>query len=237
MFDPKGPTFMELARQALSSTTKGYDLLAPKFEYTPFRTPDELIDPMVHEIKREDVSDLLDLACGTGAIARRCAPHLGRTLGIDVSTGMLQEARRLAQEEGVHAEFKEMDLFKMPFDTEFDVIATAGAFGHVLPPAQRTFVDVVWRALRPGGRFIFITGPMPPKSDPAYWMARGFNAAMHVRNALIQPPFIMFYLTFTVERASTLLWERGFEIRVEDAYRNTPYHRARLVIARKPLES
>ena len=40
MYHPDGPTFWELARQALSSTTRGYDLLAPKFDVTPFRTPD-----------------------------------------------------------------------------------------------------------------------------------------------------------------------------------------------------
>ena len=40
MFHAKGPTFWELAVQALSSTEHGYDLLAPKFDYTPFRTPD-----------------------------------------------------------------------------------------------------------------------------------------------------------------------------------------------------
>ena len=47
MFHPKGPTLLELTKQALSSTTKGYDLLAEKFEYTPFRTPDILLEPLV----------------------------------------------------------------------------------------------------------------------------------------------------------------------------------------------
>lgn len=40
MFHPKGPSFVELAKQCLSSTERGYDLLAPKFDYTPFRTPE-----------------------------------------------------------------------------------------------------------------------------------------------------------------------------------------------------
>ena len=44
MFHPQGPTFLELARQALSSTERGYDLLASKFDYTPFRTPNEIIE-------------------------------------------------------------------------------------------------------------------------------------------------------------------------------------------------
>lgn len=234
MFDPKGPTLLELAKQALSSTTKGYDMLAPKFEHTPFRTPDALVDPLVDAIVAEHAADVLDLACGTGAIARRVAARVsGHILGIDVSMGMLEEGRRLAESEGVTVDFEEMDLFKMPFDQDFDVIATSGAFGHILQPDQRRFIDLVWKALRPGGRFIFITGPMPSLDDPAYWMARGFNAVMHVRNALIDPPFIMFYLTFSLERATALLLERGFEVRTEEPYKGTDFSRARLVIARK----
>jgi len=30
--------------QALSSVEGGYDLLAPKFDHTPFRTPDGMLD-------------------------------------------------------------------------------------------------------------------------------------------------------------------------------------------------
>jgi ubiquinone/menaquinone biosynthesis C-methylase UbiE len=225
---------LEFAKQALSSTTTGYDMLAPKFEHTPFRTPDELVNPLVDAVVSEHVNDVLDLACGTGAIARRVAARIrGQVVGIDVSTGMLEEGRRLAESEGVTVDFEEMDLFEMPFDEEFDVIATSGAFGHILQPDQRKFIDLVWKSLSPGGRFIFITGPMPSMDDPAYWMARGFNAVMHIRNALIDPPFIMFYLTFSLERASALLLERGFEIRTEDPYKGTKFARARLVIARK----
>ena len=47
MFGPGGPTFLELAQQALASTDRGYDLLAPKFDCTPFRTPDEVIAPIL----------------------------------------------------------------------------------------------------------------------------------------------------------------------------------------------
>ena len=68
MFHPKGPTFFELAEQALSSTQRGYDLLAPKFDYTPFRTPQAVLDA-VGEALRPLVPFAagLDICCGTGA--------------------------------------------------------------------------------------------------------------------------------------------------------------------------
>jgi hypothetical protein len=44
MFSPRGPSLRELAVQAWSSVQGGYDRLAPKFDHTPFRTPDGVPD-------------------------------------------------------------------------------------------------------------------------------------------------------------------------------------------------
>jgi hypothetical protein len=45
-------------------------------------------------------------------------------------------------------------------------------------------------------------------------MARAFNAAMRVRNAVWKPPFVMYYLTFLLPRARALLEARGFDVEV-----------------------
>ena len=52
MFHPQGPTLRELAVQALSSVPRGYDLLAPKFDYTPFRTPDPVLRRRLAQLGR-----------------------------------------------------------------------------------------------------------------------------------------------------------------------------------------
>lgn len=236
MFHPKGPTFFELARQALSSTTHGYDLLAPKFEYTPFRTPDELLGPLAEAAGREPIARALDCCCGNGAIARALRPYVSdEVVGVDLSQGMLEEARGLFEQAPGEAamRFEQMDVFAMPYVEEFDVVATAGAFGHILPPQQDAFLLRVRRALKPGGRFLFVTRPAPAVGSKAWLFARGFNAAMHVRNAVIKPEFIMFYLTFTVERAVELLNRHDFDVDVESPYQQTPWPAMRLMIARK----
>ncbi len=51
MFTKQGPTVRELAVQALSSTERGYDLLAPKFDHTPYRTPDQVLDAVTREVR------------------------------------------------------------------------------------------------------------------------------------------------------------------------------------------
>ncbi|MFI8490304.1 SAM-dependent methyltransferase [Streptomyces rubrogriseus] len=51
MFSPEGPTLRELAVQALSSVERGYDLLAPKFDHTPYRTPDRVLDAVARGLE------------------------------------------------------------------------------------------------------------------------------------------------------------------------------------------
>src|SRR5438477_13026301 len=91
MFHPQGPSFFELAEQALSSTERGYDLLAPKFDYTPFRTPDWLLEPVSSYLKElGPFATGLDLCCGTGAGLEVLRPVCReQVVGIDFSRGML----------------------------------------------------------------------------------------------------------------------------------------------------
>ncbi|WP_031109110.1 class I SAM-dependent methyltransferase [Streptomyces sp. NRRL S-146] len=72
MFSPEGPSLRELAVQALSSVERGYDLLAPKFDHTPFRTPAAVLDAVGSALVRADARALpfapaFDLVVSFGA--------------------------------------------------------------------------------------------------------------------------------------------------------------------------
>ncbi len=235
MFHPQGPTFWELARQALSSTRRGYDLLASKFDLTPFRTPEVILQAAAARIgTANSIEQALDVCCGTGAAMRvlrsRCRR---RVVGIDFSRNMLDVARRkTADAAGTAAfEFVHGDVLQMPFAAEFDLAVCFGALGHILPRDQPRFVECIAAALRPGGRFIFASADMPPWYSRRYLLSRAFNAAMHVRNVLVRPPFIMFYLTFLVPEATALLAARGFRVEVQRDVFPPPYQAGCLVVA------
>jgi ubiquinone/menaquinone biosynthesis C-methylase UbiE len=235
MFHPKGPTFFELARQALSSTEHGYDLLAPKFDYTPFRTPDAILRAVASQIgPPKSLDTALDVCCGTGAAMQMLRSLCrDRVVGIDVSQRMLEIGRqRSAAAPGdAPLEFLRGNVFEMPLVANFDVAVCLGALGHILREDQPQFVEQIYRVLKPGGRFFFVTSYMPPLSSFSYWAARGFNAAMHVRNALFSPPFIMYYLTFVLPQAEVLLQQHGFDVQVADGVFHDRFSRLRLVIA------
>ena len=68
VFSPEGPSVRELAVQALSSVEGGYDLLAPNFDHTPFRTPDGVLDATAEALRPlGPFGRGLDVCCGTGA--------------------------------------------------------------------------------------------------------------------------------------------------------------------------
>jgi ubiquinone/menaquinone biosynthesis C-methylase UbiE len=231
MFHPRGPTFLQLARQALSSTERGYDLLAPRFEFTPFRTPDALLAPLS---TLGPIASALDVCCGTGAAMRVLRPLCAeRVVGVDRSRGMLAQAGlALADAPGTAAvELIRADALALPFDREFDVATCFGAFGHILEHDEPRLVASVHRALRPGGRFVFVTAPAPPVGSRTWWLAHAFNAAMHARNAVLKPEFIMYYLTFLLPRARALLEAQGFTVEVREHACPAPFERYVVVVA------
>ena len=237
MFHPQGPSFYELMRQALASTERGYDLIAPKFDHTPFRTPEPVVAALATVIgPPRSIGAALDVCCGTGAALRHLRPLCrDRVTGVDFSRGMLDEAgRNLVDAPGdAPIDLVRGDALALPFAAEFDVVTCVGALGHVQPGDEDRFVAGVARALRPGGRFVFATTRAPAPTEPWFWMAHGFNAVMRVRNALLRPPFIMYYLTFLWPAIAPVLERHGFAVEAREGVCPPPYQRGVIVSARK----
>ncbi|MFL5340764.1 MAG: class I SAM-dependent methyltransferase [Gemmataceae bacterium] len=216
MFHPNGPTFFELTEQALSSTQHGYDLLAPKFDRTPFRTPQSILDAVTDYLRPlAPFGAALDLCCGTGAGMAALRPLCReRVVGIDFSRGMLEVCRRnlVATPGEADLAFVRGDARDLPFGPEFDLVTCFGALGHIARRDERRFVAEAARVLRPGGRFVVVTTYRPPWWTPRAWLAELFNVAMSMRNGLVAPPFVMYYLTFLLPGVRRLLEEQGLAV-------------------------
>ncbi|MBZ6083057.1 class I SAM-dependent methyltransferase [Streptomyces olivaceus] len=238
MFSPEGPTLRELAAQALSSVERGYDLLAPKFDRTPYRTPDRVLDSVAAALAPLGPFDAgLDLCCGTGAgvdvLTRLCR---GRVTGVDFSAGMLDVARERAPSPGLEVSWVRGDARALPFGAEFDLVVSFGAFGHFLPRELPGLFTQVRSVLRPGGSFAFPVAAPPRPGSRGYWALLGFDAAMRVRNALWRPPFVMYYRTFRLGNVGRELSRAGFRADLhalpEFGYRPDGSPRVRMVVAR-----
>ena len=236
MFSPQGPSLRELTVQALSSVERGYDLLAPKFDHTPFRTPQSIIGATVEALSPlGPFGDGLDVCCGTGAGMLALRPLCqGRITGVDFSAGMLTQAR------GAHpgATWVRADARALPFAEGFDLAVSFGALGHFLPAERPALFEGIYRALRPGGLFGLALGAPPPLTSVAHWALLGFDLAIRVRNAVWRPPFVMYYLTSQLSAVSSDLTAAGFTVQLVPLTALGQYQdgspRCGLLLARKP---
>lgn len=95
---------------------------------------------------------VLDIACGTGIVARLAAKRIGRGLvnGLDLNAGMLAVARR-APTEGAAINWIEGSALDLPFPADsFDVVFCQQ--GLQFFPDQRKALGEICRVLNSGGR-------------------------------------------------------------------------------------
>lgn len=113
---------------------------------------------MIRRMGRQDVHRIVDLATGTGDIARRLAAAYpeAEVVGVDLSEEMLHRARRLTQRAFLGAvRFIPGDMNGLPFaDSSVDLV-TGGYALRNAPDLDRALSEVC-RVLRPGGRFAFL---------------------------------------------------------------------------------
>ena len=106
---------------------------------------------------------VLDVACGTGIVARLAAERVGATgtvAGIDFNPGMLEVARSVTPA-GSPIEWYESSVEEMLLpDGAFDVVACS--LGFQFFPDRLAALREMRRVLRPGGRLVFnALGPTP----------------------------------------------------------------------------
>lgn len=92
---------------------------------------------------------VLDVACGTGIVARLAAQrgHAGRLVGIDLNTAMLATARTKSAE----IEWLEGSALELPFhESSFDVVVCQ--LGLQFFPDRPLALKEMVRVLKPGGR-------------------------------------------------------------------------------------
>ncbi len=236
-FKSGGPTLLELIKQGLSSTQKGYDLLAPKFDQTPFLTPSKILEPVARNLQRVyRYDDMLDLCTGTGAGIEVMLPFVrNRIVGVDWSEPMLAEARKKFDclwSAGPDIELVREDIFNLSYKNEFDLVTCFGALGHIESHRQKSFVDMIHTALRAGGKFAFVTAEANWRA-PAFWLMCGFDWIMRMRNFLIRPTFIMYYLNFLLPEVLTLFPKHQWSVEVVPLKIDGKLSAARLVISTK----
>lgn len=110
---------------------------------------------LVNRLKSRSLSQVLEIAAGTGVVTRMLASSLPESVSIiatDLNQAMLDQASAIGTERAV--EWRQADAMQLPFpDGTFDAVVCQ--FGVMFFPEKSKALSEVRRVLRPGGVFIF----------------------------------------------------------------------------------
>jgi SAM-dependent methyltransferase len=105
-----------------------------------------LADSLVEALQPKAGERILDLGCGDGFLTRRIGDSGATMVGVDSSPQMIAAAK----ERGVDARYNSGEA--LPFDQEFDAVFSNAALHWMRD--QDAVLQGVYRALKPGGRFV-----------------------------------------------------------------------------------
>ncbi|WP_254523518.1 class I SAM-dependent methyltransferase [Natrinema caseinilyticum] len=102
------------------------------------------VDLVVEHAAPEPDDVVLDLGTGTGAIAIPLAADAARVVGRDISAGMLAEAERKAEEDGLESLEFGTGTFREPnYEGQVDIVTSNFALHHLSDEEKREAIAVI----------------------------------------------------------------------------------------------
>jgi SAM-dependent methyltransferase len=154
----------EVASNYKQLDAASYDNAAAEFDRLTERFNGPLAMRILDLAQLQATDHVLDVGTGTGLVALRAAPlaENGRVVGIDHSSGMLEQASTKARRSGLSdvVMFRQMDAEQLEFpDRSFDVVLSLYSLFHF--PEPLVAVREMHRVLRSGGRVVIGVGSGP----------------------------------------------------------------------------
>jgi SAM-dependent methyltransferase len=130
-----------------------FDAASAEMAWTDRTGPE--VDRVAKILQPEGDERVFDLACGSGRHSLELRRRGFEVVGADISSDLIEIARRDAAEAELEVEFVQADLRDLDYEDEFDLVLNLndGAIGYLESDEEnRRSFEVISRALRPGGR-------------------------------------------------------------------------------------
>jgi phosphatidylethanolamine/phosphatidyl-N-methylethanolamine N-methyltransferase len=139
-----------------SSTKKIYDIHSMFYDATFGRLVCRRIARAISHMNLGPNDRVLDLGIGTGVSLNYYPMDRGRIVGIDLSSGMLREARKKIREQGrTNTQVFQADALKLPFaDNTFDHVFISHVISVVSDPCR--LVQEAQRVAKPSSRIVIV---------------------------------------------------------------------------------
>jgi demethylmenaquinone methyltransferase/2-methoxy-6-polyprenyl-1,4-benzoquinol methylase len=142
-----------------------YDSLARFFVFFEwlFWLPRNIRRQAVSRLQLKPGERVLEVGCGTGRnlslLSEAVGPE-GHIYGVDISEGMLAEARALCERQGWHnVTLRQSDAALYQVPEPVDAVLFSLSFATM--PHHREVLRHAWKQLRPGGRLVIMDARLP----------------------------------------------------------------------------
>lgn len=139
---------------------------AAPFSQSPSVSNQKALEFIVSSAEAGPVDTVLDVACGPGLLVCAFARVVRHATGIDLTPAMLEQARKLQQEQGLsNVSWEQGDVTKLPYpDGNFSIVSSRFVFHHLEQPL--VVLREMVRVCKAGGRIVVADiAPAPEKAD------------------------------------------------------------------------
>lgn len=185
MADAEVPSGHGGAQTPQVSSQQQFDRQAPHYNEQWNQWSEASLAWMLERAECTPDDRILDVATGTGFTAFAFASRVREVVGLDISSGMLEQARaRAAAQQITNVSFQQGAAESLPFpDGDFDIVTSRVAPHHFL--LLNKFIQECWRVLKPGGRLLITDTSVPdgaPEVDEWQNGVEQIRDKSHVRN-------------------------------------------------------
>lgn len=181
------------AKEPPERVPRMYSRVAPVYEAWAWATESKARQRVLELAEVERGQDVLEVATGTGVQLVRLA-HAnrgGRTVGVELSDGMLVQAHRRIERHAPAVELRKASALELPFgEASFDLVVNSYMLDLLrrddIPRALAEFK----RVLRPGGRLVLSNMTKGERRGHRIWdwaYARGVVVTANCRGVLAAP--------------------------------------------------
>jgi ubiquinone/menaquinone biosynthesis C-methylase UbiE len=211
-----------------------FDTVAPGYDHPALAFFPATAERMLAQLQLDPDARLLDVCTGTGRVSLRAARLLehGHVVGIDLSGGMLEQARGKAREAALNnITFQQMDMEALTFaPRSFD--AATCSFGLFFVDDMEQALRNIAACIKPGGQIAissFAEGAFEPMSSlflrrcetfglethPASWLRIATEPALHTLFAAAElaPPTVYHVplrYSLSAENWWAIVWNAGY---------------------------
>lgn len=174
-----------MAITPITSAKEQFDRQAAQYNERWASWSDEALRRMLEMANPQPEWRALDVATGTGFTALAFAKYVREMVGTDISSGMLEQAAKRAQEQGItNVSWQEASAEWLPFPhTSFDLVTCRIAPHHFA--SVQEFLKESFRVLKPQSLLVIVDTAVPDnKPEVADWQNRveWERDNSHVRN-------------------------------------------------------